>query len=128
VAIDPGGRLAVVGHGDGSVAVVTLADGASRVLFAVAVPPASPLAVAFGDADASVVAADATGLLTAWSGRLASGDGSITRLGRHAGGVGALRHLGQASVLAAGRQDGVLSTWPLPGREPARPAMEGEKA
>ena len=119
LALDPDGRMAVVGHGDGSVAVVALADGTSRMLFAVADPPAGPLAVSLAGPDASVVAADATGRLAAWSGRLSGGDGGTVSLGRHVGGVGAVRHLTPTSVLAMGQRDGVLRAWPL--RDPNRP-------
>ena len=114
LALDPDGRLAVAGCGDGGVAVVALADGTSRRLFAVADPPAGPLAVSRAGPGASVVAADATGLLTAWSGGLFSGDDGTIRLGRHVSGVGVVRHLMPASVLAMGQRDGVLRTWPLP--------------
>jgi hypothetical protein len=122
LALDPGGELAVIGHNDGSIVSVRLADGESRRLFAVPRPPAGPLAVSLA-ADASVVAADAAGLLTAWSGRL-FGDGTTTRLGRHSGGVGAVRHLAPAGVLAVGQRDGVLQAWPLPDRPDQRTTGE----
>jgi hypothetical protein len=115
LALDPEGRLAVAGHGDGGVAVIRLGDGASRRLFAVPDPPAGPLALSLDGDGATVVAADAAGLLTAWSGGLFGGEGTTTRLGRHVGGVGAVRHLGPARVLAVGRRDAVLRAWFIPG-------------
>jgi hypothetical protein len=118
LALEPDGRLAVVGHDDGSVAVVALADGTSRSLFTVPTPPAGPVAVWFAEDAASVVAADATGTLTQWSGPLPRGAGAATLIGRHVGGVAAVRYLNRASVLAAGRQDGVLRAWSIPGPGP----------
>jgi hypothetical protein len=122
LALDPGGQLAVVGHGDGGVAMVALADGTSRRLFVVADPPAGPLTLSVTGTHVSVVAADASGLLTAWSGGLLAGDGDTIRLGRHVSGVGAVHHLTPASVLTLGQRDGVLRAWPLPhANRPDRP-------
>jgi hypothetical protein len=117
-AVDPTGRVAAVALGDGAVVLVPLEDasapggaGAATTLFHVAHTPAGPLSVQLAPAGAHVVAAAADGTITAWSA------GRVTTVGRHAGGVGALRHVAGHEVLAVGRDDGVLRRWPLPAED-----------
>ena len=113
LAIDHAGRLLAAGLTDGSVRLLDVLTRTWLARFELGKGPVGPICVAAADGQPVRLAmSSARGEIYYWMGA-AGGDGTMTELGVHRGGVLELG-LPDLGVVSIGREDGVLRLWSAP--------------